>query len=107
MMITGLTLATLGVTLLGVGTGVYAAGNTCNASPGPAGPSGDQLFLCGAHTGLTTGMALMASGLIGMGLGLPLTFLGAAEVPRAEAGSVFPRATVAVGPSGVTVALHF
>jgi len=111
MMVTGIVLSTLGVTLLATGTGVYATGGNCANTPGPS-TSGSSVFLCGAQTGLTSGMALMASGLIGMGIGLPLTFLGAADVPRAEAGSLGapaapPRATFAVGASGATLAIQF
>jgi hypothetical protein len=117
MMITGISLATLGVTLLAAGTGIYAGGGTCADTPGPIGSNGNALFLCGPQAGLTAGIALMASGLIGLGIGLPLTFLGAAEVPRAEAGSVTgpasPRPTVALGFTGgaldprATIVLRF
>jgi hypothetical protein len=123
MMITGITLVAVGVTLLGAGTGVYANGSTCAGTAGPTGPNGNQLFLCGPQAGLTSGLALMASGVIGLGIGLPLTFLGAAEVPRAEAGQAggtpqttgqagapqtqTPRATVALGATGATFVLRF
>ncbi len=106
MMVTGIALATLGVTLLATGTGVYAGGAGCDMQPGPNGT-----LLCGAQAGLTTGLALMASGLIGLGIGLPLTFFGAAQVPRAEAGSAPPRASVAAtvvaGPQGAALRLSF
>ena len=111
MMVTGISLAALGTVLLATGTGIYVSGTACANTPGPTDSNGNTVFLCGPQAGLTSGMALMASGLIGLGLGLPLTFLGAADVPRAEAGSVTPterpRATVAVSGLGAAFTLHF
>jgi len=89
-----------------VGSVVYANAGNCDGGGGAG-----TMMLCGPLRGQVTGMALLASGLIGVGLGLPLTLLGAAYVPRAEAGSVasrgLPRATVALGARGAVLTLPF
>jgi hypothetical protein len=97
MMVTGIVLDVVGATMLASGTGVWVHGNSCHAEF-VFSPNGQAQQRCGPMTGHTVGMALMISGLIGLGLGLPLTVYGAAEVPRWEAaGSLdrpIPRASV-------------
>ena len=108
MMATGLTLGLAGLSLMFSGTLLYVDGNNK-----PCGGTGEStpVLPCSSTTAHVTGMALFASGVIGLGLGLPLTFYGGADVPRAEAGRVtgpqFPRASVALGLRGATFALHF
>src|SRR4051812_11135263 len=105
MMATGITLDSLGAILMATGTGLWVAGNHCHESfIGPPTLSGNELR-CGPMTGHAPGMALVLSGTIGLGVGLPLTIYGAADVPRAEAGAISPRATVAFGARGVDFTL--
>jgi hypothetical protein len=85
MMATGIVLIGVGATLMATGTGVYATDNGCTDANGNSVP-------CGA--GRVTGTALLSAGLIALGLGIPLTALGAAEVPRIESGSVSLRLTL-------------
>jgi hypothetical protein len=108
MMATGLTLGAAGASLMLAGTLLYVSGNNK-----PCGGTGESTLVlpCSSTTDHVTGMALLTSGLIGLGLGLPLTFYGAADVPRIEAGGVtgpqIPRVTVALGLRGAAFALHF
>ena len=119
MMATGLILVGVGAALMTAGTVEYVNGNN---QPCGAGGQSPLVLPCSSMTNHVTGMALLASGVIGLGLGLPLTFYGAADVPRAEAGGVkgprwglgpqnpgarFPCATVALGLRGAALALHF
>jgi hypothetical protein len=97
MMGTGIGMIGLGATLMSVGTAVYAGDNGC------------QGFNNTCNGGHGTGMALLISGLIALGLGIPLTIHGATEVPRAESGSarvVLPL-TIGVAPGGAAVSLRF
>jgi hypothetical protein len=108
MMVAGIILDGVGALLMLTGTVVYVNGND---QPCGAGGQSPVVLPCSSTTNHVTGMALLASGVIGLGLGLPLTFYGAADVPRAEAGGLggprFPRATVALGLRGAALALHF
>lgn len=108
MMVTGIILDVVGASLMAAGTVDYVNGNN---QPCVAAGQSALALPCSSTTAHVTGMALLASGVIGLGLGLPLTIHGAADVPRAEAGAVtgprFPRATVALGLRGATFALHF
>jgi hypothetical protein len=119
MMVTGLVLDGVGVLLMTAGTVEYVNGNN---QPCGAGGQSPLVLPCSSTTNHVTGFALLASGVIALGLGLPLTFFGAADVPRAEAGGLegprwglrpqtpgppFPRATVALGLRGAALALHF
>jgi hypothetical protein len=107
MMITGIGFVTLGASLLAAGSGIAVNGNQCN----PMQNFTTGSTFCGAETQQGTGVALLAAGLIALGIGLPLTVLGAADVPRVQAGSVtapaVPRASVALGLRGAAFALHF
>jgi hypothetical protein len=97
MMGTGIGMIGLGATLMAAGTAVYAGDNGC------------QGFNNSCNNGHGTGMAVLMSGLIALGLGIPLTIYGATEVPRAESGSarvVLP-ITVGVMPGGAAVSLRF
>jgi hypothetical protein len=98
MMATGISFILLGATLMGFGTGVYATGDHC-APPSP----------CGPMPASTTGMALLGAGLVGIGIGIPLTVLGASDVPRAEAGgrASSPRLAFSPGLRGGGLTLHF
>jgi hypothetical protein len=86
MMITGIGFLVVGASLFAAGLGVAASGAHCTPTPTPL-ANGGQANLCGPMTGQQTGMAILASGLIGLGLGLPMTVLGASDVPRAESGA--------------------
>ncbi len=98
MMVTGIVLDVVGATLLATGTGVWVNGNKCHPEF-LFSPSGASQQRCGPMNGHTVGMSLMASGLVGLAIGLPLTVYGAAEVPRWEAAGKlmrpFDRASVA------------
>jgi hypothetical protein len=119
MMITGVTLVGLAATLLATGTGVYFAGGSCASvfnlgpSPGSGGPSSPR-FPCGPPTSHPTGIAILASGVIFLGVGIPLAVLGGAEVPRTEAASAAPldpgspsSLSLSLGLQGGAVALRF
>jgi hypothetical protein len=100
MMGTGIGFIVLGAALMGGGTGVYV-----NDSNGCTLPN-NMTIPCG--TGRTAGVALFSAGIIALGLGLPLTIYGAAEVPRLEAGRLaVPRVTVALGAGRAGLALQF
>jgi hypothetical protein len=107
MMVTGIVLDVVGTVLMATGTAVWVKGNTCHNDFQVVGPGGVTNARCGAMTGHATGMSLLASGTLGLGLGLPLTIYGGMGVPRAEAGSVTPRASVALGLRGAELTLHF
>jgi hypothetical protein len=108
MLASGVTFDLTGATLMLAGTLLYTSGND---KPCGGTTQSNPALPCSSTTDHVTGMALMASGIIALGLGLPLTFYGAAEVPRAEAGRVIgpqvPRVTVALGLRGAAFALHF
>lgn len=102
MMVTGIGFITLAASLIAAGTGVYLNDDGCH---------GVNNACNGGHA---TGMALMSSGLIALGLGLPLTIYGASEVPYLEAGSTVSRSrapalrvTAGVTPTGASLALRF
>jgi hypothetical protein len=98
MMATGISFIGLAATLMAAGSAVYVNDNGCTS------PNGLPMA-CGP--GRVTGMALLSSGLIALGLGIPLTIHGAAEVPRAEAGSVSLRLTVRPELRGGGLTLQF
>lgn len=105
MMVTGILLDVVGTVLMATGTGLWVDGNHCH---------GNTIFTptatetrCGAMTGHATGMSLLASGTLGLALGLPLTIYGSMGVPRAEAGAITPRASVALGLRSAELTLHF
>ena len=89
MMATGIVLITLGASLVAIGTGVALGGRGCNAMSRPT-AGGGAVEVCGAITGPTTGLAVGSAGVITLGLGLPLTILGAMEVPPVEAARASP-----------------
>ena len=119
MMATGIGFIGLGAILMATGTGIYAAGDSCKLEPiVPVGGGGTigtgPLLPCGPHTAHTTGLALLGTGVISLGIGIPLTALGADEVPRLEAGSARilnpprqPYISLALGLRNVGVTLHF
>lgn len=120
MMATGITFDVTGAALMLAGTLVYVNGNNK-----PCGPTGESVPVlpCSSTTDHVTGMAVMASGVIALGLGLPLTFYGAASVPRAEAAGVLAptqtlratgasrgvggELTISLSLRGAAFALHF
>jgi hypothetical protein len=109
MMVTGITFITLGAALMAGGSAVYLGANQCSGN-GRTNPDGTPQG-CAVTSGQATGMALLAAGLVGLGIGLPLTIFGAADVPRLEAGKVtspsFPRANLALGLGSAALAVHF
>jgi hypothetical protein len=111
MMVTGISFITLGAALMAGGSGVYLSANHCDGNgTGVLNPDGTPQG-CAVTSGQVTGMALLAAGLVGLGIGVPLTIFGAAEVPRVEAGRVtspsVPRANLAFGLGSAAFALHF
>jgi hypothetical protein len=115
MMATGISFIGLATILMAAGTGVYAAGDACNLTlVEPLGGGSGPLMPCGPHTAHTTGMALLIAGTVGLGLGIPLTAIGATEVPRFESGSARilnrtppPYVSIALGLRDVGLTLHF
>jgi hypothetical protein len=109
MMATGITFVTLGAALMASGSAVYLGANQCSGN-GMTNPDGSPQG-CSVSSGQATGMALLAAGLVGLGIGIPLTIFGSADVPRIEAGRVtspsFPRANLALGLGSAAFALHF
>ena len=106
MMITGISLALLGATLMGFGTGVYgSASGECHTVVTPD----TSIQSCAPATGHATGMALLGAGLVTLGIGIPLTVLGAAEVPHAEAGAraPAPRLAFSLGMQSAGLTLRF
>ncbi len=111
MMITGISLTSLGLALAIAGAAVAANGSHCGKSQVQL-SDGSTTTLCGPMAGASSGMAVLSAGLIGIGIGLPLTVLGAAEVPRVEASGgsrapSTPRAVVGLGLRGARFALTF
>jgi hypothetical protein len=85
MMAIGITFIALGATLMAAGSGVYAADNNCTSAGG---------FMVPCGSGQVTGTTLLVSGIIALGLGIPLTVHGASDVPRFESESVSLRITL-------------
>ncbi len=113
MMITGLSLLGIGASLAATGTGIYAAGDPCITNQVRF--EGSAVSPCGARTSHITGTAILVSGVIALGIAIPLTALGASQVPRAEAarldGEPAARArsfvSLSLGLRGGGIALHF
>jgi hypothetical protein len=85
MMVTGIGFIVVAATLMAAGSGVYAQDGSCTDAAG-------QLMPCG--TGRVTGTTLVVSGIIALGLGIPLAIHGASDVPRFESESVSLRITL-------------
>ena len=111
MMATGISLIGLGAVLMVVGTVVYADADHCTTSTfGVGGVPVTTTVTCGPAPGHTSGMALLAAGLVTAGIGIPLAVLGATEVPRAEAGgraAPSTRLALSLGARGAALTLRF
>jgi hypothetical protein len=84
-MVVGIAFTGLAGTLMGAGSGIYAADNTCTNAIGMGVPCG---------SGQVTGTTLLVSGIIALGLGIPLIVHGAGDVPRFESESTSLRITL-------------
>ncbi len=107
MMITGISLAGLGGTLMAAGTATYLKSPSCDtvvpvtarADDGGGGSLG-ALSGCGSDAGRhTAGMTLIVAGAIGGAVGIPLAIAGSL---REE-----PVARIVVGPSGAALSWRF
>jgi hypothetical protein len=107
MMLTGIGLLVVGSTMMIAGAVVGANAEPCDPTTVTL-ASGAQSTVCGPMAGRTTGTIIVTAGLIELGVGIPLTVLGASEVPRVEAGGLrAPRATIELGLRHAAFALKF
>ena len=104
MMITGISLAGVGGTLMAAGTVTYLKGASCDSAPFTVAVSRNSNGVvsqnCGSDAGThQTGMTLIVAGAIGGAVGIPLAIAGSL---REE-----PVARIVVGPSGVAASWRF
>ncbi len=105
MMVTGISLLVIGTTLVATGAGVGITGSTCSGQTVIL-ADGSTRTLCGPMPGKTVGSALGIAGLASIGIGIPLTVLGSAEVRPVEPACA-PRPTLLLGLRSVAFEIKF
>lgn len=104
LMVTGIVITSLGTISSGIGGVMMLAGVAC---PGREPGSGDSDG-CGGSKSLLLGLGAiwLGGGTAGIGLGVPLWFVGAQEVPVDDE-AWWRRPTVAVGPGTIDARWRF